>query len=41
MSKSVVIEVTRGPVVESRHEGIAAIVRPDGAVVASWATSTP
>ena len=36
MSKSVVIEVTRGPVVESRHEGIAAIVQPDGAVVASW-----
>jgi len=33
---SVVIEVTRGPVVESRHEGIAAIVRPDGSVVASW-----
>ena len=36
MSKSVVIEVTRGPVVESRHEGIAAVVQPDGAVVASW-----
>ena len=36
MSKSVVIEVTRGPVVESRHEGIAAIVQPDGTVVASW-----
>jgi L-asparaginase II len=33
---SVVIEVTRGPVVESRHEGIAAVVKPDGAVVASW-----
>ena len=32
----VVIEVTRGPVVESRHEGIAAIVKPDGTVVASW-----
>ena len=36
MSKSVVIEVTRGPVVESRHEGIAAVVQPDGTVVASW-----
>ena len=36
MSKPVVIEVTRGPVVESRHEGIAAIVQPDGTVVASW-----
>jgi L-asparaginase II len=37
MSKSpVVIEVTRGPVVESRHEGIAAVVKPDGTVVASW-----
>ncbi|MBS0223970.1 MAG: asparaginase [Proteobacteria bacterium] len=32
----VVIEVTRGPVVESRHEGIAAVVKPDGAIVASW-----
>ena len=32
----VVIEVTRGPVVESRHEGIAAIVRADGTVVDSW-----
>lgn len=32
----VVIEVTRGPVVESRHEGAAAIVKPDGTVVASW-----
>ncbi|MBS0519071.1 MAG: asparaginase [Proteobacteria bacterium] len=32
----VVIEVTRGPVVESRHEGIAAVVKPDGTVVASW-----
>jgi L-asparaginase II len=32
----VVIEVTRGPVVESRHEGIAAVARPDGALVASW-----
>ena len=28
-SKPVVIEVTRGPLVESRHEGIAAIVRSD------------
>ena len=32
----VVIEVTRGPVVESRHEGIAAVARPDGTLVASW-----
>jgi L-asparaginase II len=32
----VVIEVTRGPVVESRHEGIAAVVKADGSVVASW-----
>ena len=37
MSKSpVVIEVTRGPLVESRHEGIAAVVRPDGSVVEAW-----
>ena len=37
MSKGpVVIEVTRGPVVESRHEGTAAVVKPDGTVVASW-----
>lgn len=37
MSNSpVVIEVTRGPLVESRHEGIAAVVRPDGTVVAAW-----
>ena len=35
-SKAVVIEVTRGPVVESRHEGIAAVVKADGTVVASW-----
>jgi L-asparaginase II len=35
-SKPVVIEVTRGPLVESRHEGIAAIVRADGTVVDSW-----
>lgn len=34
--KPVVVEVTRGPVVESRHEGIAAVVRADGTVVASW-----
>jgi L-asparaginase II len=34
--KPVVIEVTRGPIVESRHEGIAAIVRADGTVVESW-----
>jgi L-asparaginase II len=32
----VVIEVTRGPVVESRHEGIAVVVRADGSVVESW-----
>jgi L-asparaginase II len=32
----VVIEVTRGPVVESRHEGIAAVMKPDGTIVASW-----
>ncbi len=32
----VVVEVTRGPLVESRHEGIAAVVKPDGSVVASW-----
>ncbi len=36
MSKAVVIEVTRGPLVESRHEGIAAVVKPDGKIVASW-----
>jgi L-asparaginase II len=37
MSKGpVVIEVTRGPLVESRHEGIAAVVRPDGTVIDSW-----
>jgi L-asparaginase II len=37
MSQSpVVIEVTRGPLVESRHEGIAAVVKPDGTVVESW-----
>jgi len=32
----VVIEVMRGPMVESRHEGIAAVVKPDGTIVASW-----
>lgn len=36
MSNPVVVEVTRGPVVESRHEGIAAVMKPDGTVVASW-----
>ena len=37
MSKSpVVIEVTRGPLVESRHEGIPVVIRPDGTVVDSW-----
>ena len=35
-SGPVVVEVTRGPIVESRHEGIAAIVKADGTVVASW-----
>ena len=36
MSNPVVIEVTRGPLVESRHEGIAAVVKPDGTVAAAW-----
>ena len=36
MSGPVVVEVTRGPLVESRHEGIAAVMKPDGTVVASW-----
>ena len=36
MSRPVVIEVTRGPVVESRHEGAAAVVRSDGSVVGAW-----
>ena len=37
MSKGpVVIEVTRGPLVESRHEGAAAVVKADGSVVAAW-----
>ncbi|MFO1080630.1 MAG: asparaginase [Reyranellaceae bacterium] len=36
MNNPVVIEVTRGPLVESRHEGAAAVVRPDGTIVASW-----
>jgi L-asparaginase II len=35
-SNPVVIEVTRGPLVESRHEGIAAVVKADGTVVAAW-----
>ncbi|MFO1161216.1 MAG: asparaginase [Reyranellaceae bacterium] len=35
-SNIVAIEVTRGPVVESRHEGIAAVVKADGTIVASW-----
>ena len=31
MSKqAVVVEVTRGPIVESRHEGIAAVMKADG-----------
>ncbi len=36
MNNPVVIEVTRGPLVESRHEGIAAVVKPDGTVAAAW-----
>jgi L-asparaginase II len=36
MSGPVIIEVTRGPLVESRHEGIAAVVKADGTVVESW-----
>lgn len=32
----VIIEVTRGPVVESRHEGAAAVVKPDGTIVGAW-----
>jgi L-asparaginase II len=32
----VIIEVTRGPVIESRHEGIAAVVKADGTVVEAW-----
>jgi L-asparaginase II len=35
-AQPVIIEVTRGPIVESRHEGIACVVKPDGTVVASW-----
>ncbi|MBX3501127.1 MAG: asparaginase [Alphaproteobacteria bacterium] len=34
--KPVVIEVTRGQMVESRHLGAAAIMRSDGKVVESW-----
>jgi L-asparaginase II len=36
MNSPVVIEVTRGPLVESRHEGVAAVVKPDGTVAAAW-----
>ena len=36
MSGPVVIEVSRGPLVESRHEGIAAVVKADGTVVEAW-----
>jgi L-asparaginase II len=36
MSSPVVIEVTRGPLVESRHEGAAVVVKPDGTVVGAW-----
>lgn len=32
----VLVEATRGPVVESRHRGAAVVVDADGAVVASW-----
>ena len=32
----VVIEVTRGAMVESRHIGAAAVMRIDGSVAASW-----
>jgi L-asparaginase II len=32
----VVVEVARGPVVESRHEGIAVVMKADGTVVESW-----
>ncbi len=32
----VLVEVSRGPVVESRHRGAAVVVDADGAVVASW-----
>jgi L-asparaginase II len=35
-SSPVVIEVTRGPMVESRHEGIACVVKSDGTVVEAW-----
>jgi L-asparaginase II len=36
MNSPVVIEVTRGRLVESRHEGVAAVVKPDGTVAAAW-----
>jgi L-asparaginase II len=36
VSGPVLVEVTRGPVVESSHEGAAAVVRPDGVVVGAW-----
>jgi L-asparaginase II len=36
VSGPVIIEVTRGPLVESWHEGIAAIVKPDGTIVDAW-----
>ncbi len=32
----IVVEVTRGPAVESRHRGSAVVVDPDGHVMASW-----
>jgi len=35
-STPVAVEVTRGPLVESRHEGVACVVKSDGGVVASW-----
>jgi len=36
ISTPVIVEVTRGPVVESRHEGIACVAKSDGTVIASW-----
>ena len=32
----IVVEVTRGPAVESRHRGSAVVIEPDGHVIASW-----
>lgn len=36
MSGPVVIEVTRGPIVESRHEGTAVVAKADGSIIGSW-----